>query len=37
MFRFIVKTLAKIKENKSDIKDNNIKEFADKLKGSDSK
>jgi len=29
--RFMVKKLAKVKENKSEIKDENIKEFAEKL------
>lgn len=34
--RFMVKKLAKVKENKSEIKDENIKEFADKLQRGES-
>lgn len=37
MSRFMVKTLAKVKENKSEIKHENIKEFVDKLQGGDSR
>ena len=37
MAKLMVKTLAKVKESKSDIKDKNIEEFAEKLKGGNGK